>query len=201
MAAPRFFAGRPRCRWRASTAKSTLPDDVAHHALRVLRLAPGDAIVLFDGTGGEYAATITRAGKRDAWARIDRFDPVDRESPLAVTLVQAHRRQRRDGRDRAPRGRARRGRHPARVAERSARFPAGRARRQAPRALAAGRGRGVRAVRPQPRSAGERSRAAVSNGCRAPARGHRVRCRRRRRASRRCLRQRRSTCWSGPKAA
>jgi 16S rRNA (uracil1498-N3)-methyltransferase len=70
-------------------AEIALPDDVAHHALRVLRLDPGDAIALFDGTGGEYAATITRAGKRDAWARVERFDPVERESRIAVTLAQA----------------------------------------------------------------------------------------------------------------
>jgi RsmE family RNA methyltransferase len=60
-----------------------------HHALRVLRLGRGDDIALFDGTGGEYQGTIARAGKRDAWARIDAFDAVDRESALATTLVQA----------------------------------------------------------------------------------------------------------------
>ncbi|MGH8346257.1 MAG: RNA methyltransferase PUA domain-containing protein, partial [Pseudomonas sp.] len=26
----------------------------AHHAVKVLRLKPGDALVLFDGQGGEY---------------------------------------------------------------------------------------------------------------------------------------------------
>lgn len=66
-----------------------LPDDVAHHALRVLRLATGDEITLFDGRGGEYPSTIARAGKREAWARIHRFEPADRESTLAVTLAQA----------------------------------------------------------------------------------------------------------------
>ena len=71
MGAPRFFAGDAAVDGERRTAKSSFPHDVAHHALRVLRLAPGDAIVLFDGTGGEYAATITRAGKREAWARID----------------------------------------------------------------------------------------------------------------------------------
>jgi 16S rRNA (uracil1498-N3)-methyltransferase len=65
-----------------------LPDAVAHHALRVLRLAVGDRIVLFTGAGGEFAATLVRADKRDAVARIDAFDPVERESALAVTLVQ-----------------------------------------------------------------------------------------------------------------
>ena len=66
-----------------------LPDAAAHHALRVLRLATGDAVTLFTGTGGEYAATLVRADKRTAWVRIDGFAPVERESPLAITLVQA----------------------------------------------------------------------------------------------------------------
>jgi 16S rRNA (uracil1498-N3)-methyltransferase len=65
-----------------------LPDAVAHHALRVLRLGVGDRIVLFTGAGGEFAATLARADKRDAAARIDAFDPVERESDFAVTLVQ-----------------------------------------------------------------------------------------------------------------
>ena len=66
----------------------TLPENVAHHALRVLRLAEGDAVTLFTGSGGEFAATLLRAGKRDAAVRIDGYDPVDREAALAVTLVQ-----------------------------------------------------------------------------------------------------------------
>ncbi len=65
-----------------------LPDAVAHHALRVLRLAVGDRITLFTGAGGEFAATLARADKREAVARIDAFDPVERENALAVTLVQ-----------------------------------------------------------------------------------------------------------------
>lgn len=88
MGAPRFFA--PDALSPSSVGSEiALPDAVAHHAVRVRRLLPGDAIALFDGRGGEYGATITRAGKRDAYARIDRFDPVEREPALAVTLAQA----------------------------------------------------------------------------------------------------------------
>jgi len=54
-----------------------------------LRLREGDAIALFSGNGGEYHATLVRVGKRDAFARIGAFVDVDRESPLAITLVQA----------------------------------------------------------------------------------------------------------------
>jgi len=66
-----------------------LPDQVAHHVLRVLRLDVGASLMLFDGTGGEYQATLVEAGKRASSARLERFDAVERESPLDVTLVQA----------------------------------------------------------------------------------------------------------------
>ncbi|MDQ6621715.1 MAG: 16S rRNA (uracil(1498)-N(3))-methyltransferase [Pseudomonadota bacterium] len=66
-----------------------LPDDVAHHAVRVVRLEAGEPLTLFDGTGGEYAATLIEVTKRCARARIESFQPAARESPLAVTLVQS----------------------------------------------------------------------------------------------------------------
>src|SRR5260221_6209069 len=65
-----------------------LPDAAAHHALRVLRLATGDALTLFTGAGGEFAATLVRADKREAWVLLDAFSAIERESALAVTLVQ-----------------------------------------------------------------------------------------------------------------
>ena len=41
-----------------------LPEAAAHHAARVLRLRDGDAVVLFDGRGGEYEARLVHAGPR-----------------------------------------------------------------------------------------------------------------------------------------
>jgi 16S rRNA (uracil1498-N3)-methyltransferase len=66
----------------------TLPDAVAHHAVRVLRLAAGAPIVLFNGRGGEFAAILRIDGRR-AVAAIGAPHAVERESPLAVTLLQA----------------------------------------------------------------------------------------------------------------
>ncbi len=81
--APRFFVeGEVRV-----GAVIELPDAVAHHAQHALRLRDGAAIVLFDGRGGEYAARLA-AGRRAA-AAVLAFDPVERESPLAVTLIQS----------------------------------------------------------------------------------------------------------------
>ena len=60
-----------------------LPDSAGHHA-RVLRLREGDALTLFDGTGGEWSAVLV--SKREAKVRA--WEDVERESPLAITLVQ-----------------------------------------------------------------------------------------------------------------
>ena len=40
-----------------------LPPEAAHHATRVLRLAEGDAVDLFDGRGGEWRGRLQRTGK------------------------------------------------------------------------------------------------------------------------------------------
>jgi 16S rRNA (uracil1498-N3)-methyltransferase len=88
MAAPRFFVPDLPV-GNVEGDELTLPAAAAHHALRVLRMGVGDAITLFTGAGGELAATIVDAGKREARVRILRVDPIEREAPLAVTLVQA----------------------------------------------------------------------------------------------------------------
>jgi 16S rRNA (uracil1498-N3)-methyltransferase len=88
MAVPRFHLSAPIAPDVVGTSLA-LPEDVAHHAVRVLRLAVGAPIRLFDGQGGEYRAAIDRIDRHGASARIERFDPVDREWAGAPTLVQA----------------------------------------------------------------------------------------------------------------
>ena len=87
MTVPRFLC-REELTGGDVAREYSLPDAVAHHALRVLRLKVGDRVTLFTGAGGEFAATLVRADKRDAVVRIDAFESVERENPLAVTLVQ-----------------------------------------------------------------------------------------------------------------
>lgn len=65
-----------------------LPDDVAAHLLRVLRLQEGDACTLFNGDGHDYDARITAIGKREARAQVLSARRVDNESPLRITLLQ-----------------------------------------------------------------------------------------------------------------
>ena len=73
----------------SAQAKLILPEDAAHHAARVLRLRDGDNILLFDGRGGEFEARLSMPGRSQVLAEVGARHDVDRESPLAVTLVQA----------------------------------------------------------------------------------------------------------------
>ncbi|MSQ88538.1 MAG: 16S rRNA (uracil(1498)-N(3))-methyltransferase [Betaproteobacteria bacterium] len=69
-------------------ARLILSDDTAHHATRVLRLRDGEPVLLFDGRGGEYEARLCLPGRGQVVAKIGVRRDVERESPLAVTLVQ-----------------------------------------------------------------------------------------------------------------
>ncbi len=73
----------------AVVAEVALPEAAAGHVARVLRLRPGDPLMLFDGSGADFNAEITEvAGSRVRARILERVDGLP-ESPLAVTLVQA----------------------------------------------------------------------------------------------------------------
>ncbi len=82
---PRFFVTPPL----ATGREITLPSSAAHHAAQVLRLARGDPVNLFDGEGGEYGGEIVSSTSRAVVVMLTEHRPVERESPLEVTLVQA----------------------------------------------------------------------------------------------------------------
>lgn len=65
-----------------------LPEDAAHHAVHVLRLRLGDEVILFNGRGGEYAGRIAALERLRVQVDVLAHRAVERESPLAVTLVQ-----------------------------------------------------------------------------------------------------------------
>lgn len=88
MSAPRFFVTLPLAPALVGS-EVTLPEAAAHHALRVRRLMAGDALVLFDGHGGEYAATLVHAGKREARVRIDALAEGVAEPARKIVLAQA----------------------------------------------------------------------------------------------------------------
>ena len=52
-----------------------LPDEEAHHALRVLRLKADDEVVLFDGKGLFYRARLTLADHGSCHFRIEQTEP------------------------------------------------------------------------------------------------------------------------------
>jgi 16S rRNA (uracil1498-N3)-methyltransferase len=81
---PRFYVDAPL---RAGSS-CVLPEDTAHHAIHVLRVRSGDEIVLFNGRGGEYPSRIAAIERLRVVVDVLSHDPVERESPLHVTLVQ-----------------------------------------------------------------------------------------------------------------
>jgi 16S rRNA (uracil1498-N3)-methyltransferase len=60
----------------------------ANHIARVLRLRAGDALTLFDGRGGEYAAHIREIRKDTVLLEVLEHLPLERESPCQLTLAQ-----------------------------------------------------------------------------------------------------------------
>ncbi len=65
-----------------------LPADTASHLAKVLRVRSGDEVILFSGDGREYHGTVESVRGARVTASIGAGADADRESPLAVTLVQ-----------------------------------------------------------------------------------------------------------------
>lgn len=82
---PRFYCPPPV----PSSGSFDLPADAAHHAARVLRLREGNRVEIFDGSGNEYSGVISAIGGKRVTVGDISAVPVDRESPLRVTLAQA----------------------------------------------------------------------------------------------------------------
>ncbi|MDQ7990536.1 MAG: 16S rRNA (uracil(1498)-N(3))-methyltransferase [Candidatus Dactylopiibacterium sp.] len=81
---PRFHCPLPL----AENRSLPLPEAVAHHALRVLRLRRGEAVVVFDGAGAEFEGELIDLDGVPG-VRLTRATGAQRESPLRVELVQA----------------------------------------------------------------------------------------------------------------
>jgi 16S rRNA (uracil1498-N3)-methyltransferase len=87
---PRFFCQTrlPRKHFPLTLA---LDDNAAQH-VRVLRLAVGDAVTLFNGddaNSGEAAAFIKTLDKKTVSVEISAWRNISRESPLNITLMQS----------------------------------------------------------------------------------------------------------------
>ena len=70
----------------AANTTLALPPGAARH-VQVLRLQPGDALTLFDGSGGEYAATVERMGRSEVTVQVGAHRPIEREAARAIHLA------------------------------------------------------------------------------------------------------------------
>jgi len=80
----RFYLPPEKC--RNSTLELT--DDEAHHALRVLRVQPGERVIVLDGAGQELICVVRTATKRTITLDVQHkaFSP---PLPCQITLLQA----------------------------------------------------------------------------------------------------------------
>ncbi len=69
-------------------AELALPPQAGDHATRVLRLSEGDPLVLFNGDGCDYQASIRAIGKREVTVRVSSRKLLSNESPLSLILAQ-----------------------------------------------------------------------------------------------------------------
>ena len=81
MAAPkRFFAER-------IAEEMTLPEEEGRHAKNVLRVAEGDELTLFDGSGREYSAVVTKVDRSGVSVHVVREAVSDREPQTYIFLL------------------------------------------------------------------------------------------------------------------
>src|SRR5260221_8307356 len=69
-------------------AQIALAPEAAQHVGKALRLKAGDAIVVFDGRGGEYEAAITRIDKDRVDVKVGAWRDAETEAAIATGLVQ-----------------------------------------------------------------------------------------------------------------
>lgn len=82
MTVPRIFTAQDL----RSGDSLQLDEASARHVAGALRLKPGADIVLFNGDGGEYRATISSVDRKNVLLQLADHSAVERESPLAVHL-------------------------------------------------------------------------------------------------------------------
>jgi 16S rRNA (uracil1498-N3)-methyltransferase len=84
MRIPRIFTDSPL----NAGASCELDANAAQHVGRVLRMQPGQSLLLFNGDGQDYSATITEAGKKRVEVSVEAAQPNLTESNLEIVLGQ-----------------------------------------------------------------------------------------------------------------
>jgi 16S rRNA (uracil1498-N3)-methyltransferase len=83
--APRLYASAHL----ETGASIVLESSAAHYLTRVLRLSAGARVILFNGLGGEYEATLAAGEGAGCIAEVGQFRAWEAESPLHIRLLQA----------------------------------------------------------------------------------------------------------------
>ena len=84
MRIPRIYTDQPLYPDR----EVLLPEQAGEHVARVLRLERGHPLILFNGDGREYDASLATLAKRAVTATVTCVRDADRETPLQLTLAQ-----------------------------------------------------------------------------------------------------------------
>ena len=77
----RYFADTP-----ITGVKATIAGREAHHLIHVMRVKPGDRVVLFDGSGAEFTTQVERLSRTEAELSILSRHEIDRELPRELAL-------------------------------------------------------------------------------------------------------------------
>jgi 16S rRNA (uracil1498-N3)-methyltransferase len=72
----------------SATAEFALDTEATRHT-QVLRLQPGDALTLFDGTGGQWRAQVRQMQRSRTTVQLLAHEPIEREARCAVHLLVA----------------------------------------------------------------------------------------------------------------
>ncbi|MGN8346139.1 16S rRNA (uracil(1498)-N(3))-methyltransferase [Pseudomonas sp. SMV71] len=79
----RFFIDTP-----LSLGEHELPEAQAHYISRVLRMAEGDAVQVFDGSGQEFLGVLAEVGKKQVRVQLNEQFDGQPQSPLHIHLGQ-----------------------------------------------------------------------------------------------------------------
>jgi 16S rRNA (uracil1498-N3)-methyltransferase len=77
----RFYSSQP-----IDGEQATLDGQEAHHLLHVMRAKVSERVTLFDGSGTEFAAEITKCGRAEVELRVVERREVDRELPFELVV-------------------------------------------------------------------------------------------------------------------
>ncbi|MGH1374168.1 MAG: 16S rRNA (uracil(1498)-N(3))-methyltransferase [Cellvibrionaceae bacterium] len=82
MRIPRIFTEQTL----TSNQSVDLDENASRHLGKVLRMQTGRELILFNGQGGEFSATIAAVGKKIVQVNVGEFSAQDRQSPLKIHL-------------------------------------------------------------------------------------------------------------------